>query len=176
MPDKKLMAGGAVLAGAAFWFYVKPHFLDSPPPPVYTEAQIAEAPRPTVYLGKDNAADSKTASTEQALILNLKAPAGSPAYAKVVIALEFEDPKHTYVGVKGAAAIEAKNAAFAEELKPEMHRILDVVTALFGSKTLDQVATPEGREKLKEELKSTLNSELHTEQIESVYFASFIMQ
>ena len=37
---------------AAFWFYIKPNYMDPKPPPVYTEEQIAEAPRPTVYLGK----------------------------------------------------------------------------------------------------------------------------
>ncbi|MCC6388613.1 MAG: flagellar basal body-associated FliL family protein [Dehalococcoidia bacterium] len=175
MPDKKIMAGGAVLAGAAFWFYVKPNYLDAKPPPVYTEEQIAEAPRPTVYLGKAIGEEAKKGTAETGLVLNLKAPATAPAYAKVVIALEFEDPKHTYINLKGAA-VDAANVVYTEELAPEMHKILDVVTTLFGSKTIDQVSTTEGREKLKDELRDAVNEELHHEKVEKVYFVTFVTQ
>src|SRR4029079_13579993 len=68
MKDKRVWAGAAVLIAAAFWFYIKPHFFDSAPPPVYTDEQIAEAPRPTIIL------DEK--------VFNLKAPANAPNYVK----------------------------------------------------------------------------------------------
>jgi len=41
MKDKKVLAGGAVLLVALFWFYVKPHYLAAKPPVVFTAAQIA---------------------------------------------------------------------------------------------------------------------------------------
>ena len=174
MPDKKIMAGGAVLAGAAFWFYIKPNYMDPKPPPVYTEEQIAEAPRPTVYLGKA-VGEAAKANTEVGLVLNLKAPATAPAYAKVVIALEFEDPEHKYINLQGAA-VDAANVIYTEELAPDMHKILDAVTTLFSSKTADQVSTTEGREKLKEELKDAINEELHHEKVEKVFFVTFVTQ
>ena len=72
LKDKKVLAGAALLLGAAFWFYVKPTYLDSSSAaPQYTDEQIATAPRPTVTL--------------EERVLNLKAP---------VVALEFEDPDH----------------------------------------------------------------------------------
>ncbi len=51
--DKKVLAGGAVLFAAAFWFYIKPNYMDAKPPPVYTQEQIQSSPRPTVMLGRE---------------------------------------------------------------------------------------------------------------------------
>lgn len=161
MKDPKILAGGAVLLVAAFWFYIKPNYLDAAPPVVYTQEQLDAAPRPTVTLDE--------------LILNLNAPATAPKFVKLVAALEFADPQHKWVGAKGAG-LEAKNEAFAEELAPEKHRILDVVTAVVGTKTPDEIATPEGRDALKHDLIAAINSELHTEKVEDVYFVTFITQ
>lgn len=161
MKDPKILAGGGVLLVALFWFYLKPNYLDAAPPVIYTQEQLASAPRPTVTLDE--------------LILNLNAPASAPKFVKLVAALEFEDTQHQWVGAKGAS-LEAKNAAFAEELAPEKHRILDVVTTVVGTKTPDEVATTEGREALKRDLVAALNDELHTEKVEEVYFVTFITQ
>jgi hypothetical protein len=175
MPDKKILAGGVMLAGVAFWFYVKPHFLDAKPAPVATEAQIAAAPRPTVFLGRTPGEGTKPPE-DKGVILNLKSQAGAQAnYAKVVIALEFEDPKHKYVGLSGAA-LDAKNLAFAEELKPEMHKVMDVITDAFGGRTVEQVGSPEGRDKLKADLITVINKELHGEKVTAIYFSTFITQ
>ena len=35
--DKKVLAGGAVLIAAAFWFYIKPNYMDAKPAPVITQ-------------------------------------------------------------------------------------------------------------------------------------------
>ena len=172
MLDKKIMAGGAVLFGAAFWFYIKPNYLESPPPPVYTEEQIAQAPRPTIYLGK---AAGEGGGEDPGIVFNLKAPPSSPNYVKVVLALEFGDPLHKYVGAVGAG-LEAKNEHFAEELKPEMHKILDAITSTFGAKSIEEVSTTAGREKLKAEIVKAVNSQLHHEQVTTVYFSMFITQ
>jgi len=163
MNRKKLgIIGGAVLVvGALGWFYVKPNYVDAKPKPVYTEEQIAQAPRPTVTL--------------EERVLNLKAPATAPNYVKAVIALEFADPDHKWMGLKGEG-LAGKNAAFAAELKPEMHRIWDVITTVVGARSVDQVATSEGRETLKAELVAAINHEMHSEKVETVYFVTFITQ
>ena len=172
MPDKKIMAGGAVLFGAAFWFYIKPNYLESPPPPVYTEEQIAQAPRPTIFLGK---AAPHSGADDPGVVFNLKSPTSSPNYVKVVLALEFGDPLHKYIGAVGAG-VEAKNHVFAEELQPEMHKILDAITSTFGDKSIDDVSTTGGREKLKAEIVKAVNAQLHHEQVTTVYFSTFITQ
>jgi flagellar basal body-associated protein FliL len=161
MPDKRLLAGGAVLAAAGFWFYVKPNYIDSSEPPVYTEEQISEAPRPTVNL--------------EERVLNLKSPAIAPNYVKVRIALEFADPDHKWIGLEGEGLIGA-NEEFTHHLEGEIHRIWDVVTSIVGEKSLDDVSTAEGREELKVELRNAINHEIHHEQVENVFFVTFVTQ
>jgi len=160
--DKKLLGVGALLLGAAvFWFVLKPQFLDSSPPRVYTEAEIAEAPRPTLTMPET--------------VLNLLAPPVSPAYVKVQLAIEFADPTHAYVGLTPEAAAK-KNEELAHELEPDIHRIRDVVNAVIGGSTVDSVSTPAGREELKAALVAALNERMHEPHVESVYFLTFITQ
>lgn len=173
--DKKILAGGAVLFAAAFWFYIKPNYMDAKPAPVYTAEQVASAPRPTVILGKPIPGEGRPTNSPEGLILNLQAPATSPNYVKAVIALEFESEDPPWVGVKGAA-LEARNAHFAEELQPEMHKILDAVATVVGSKTAGEVSSTEGREHLKAELIEAINHHLPGLKVEHIYFETFITQ
>jgi flagellar FliL protein len=162
MKNKKvLIIAGAVLFGALFWFFIKPALLGSAPPKPPTDKEIAEAPRPTMTL--------------EERVLNLKAPASAPNYVKAVIALEFEDPKHQWLGLKGDALV-AKNEAFSKELKPEMHRVWDTITGVFSGKTVDQVSTSEGKDQLKTQLLEAINKELPHEKVENIYFVTFITQ
>lgn len=174
MKDKKVLAGGALLLAAVFWFYIKPNYLDAKAVVPPSAAEIEAAPRPTLFIGKNPDPHAKDSST--GVVFNLKSTTSVPNYAKVIMAIEFEDPDHHFVGVTGAAAIIAANVHFAEELEPEKHKILDAVTGVFGSKTIDQVSSSEGKEKLKEELIAALNESLHSEKVEAIYFESFITQ
>lgn len=161
MKDKKVLAGGAVLFLALFWFFIKPHFLDPKPPPVYTEEQLSAAPKPTVQL--------------EERVLNLKAPATNPNYVKLVLAIQFSDPKHTYLGLKGEA-LTAKNDAFKLEIKPDLPRIWDAVTTILASKTVEQVSAVEGRDQLKTQIVDAINKDLHEMKVDTVYFVTFITQ
>ena len=82
--------------------------------------------------------------------MNLKAASDDPHYVLAVIALEFADPKHTYVGLTAAPAIDAKNTAFAAALEPDMHKVLDATTGIFGAKSLDDLAAPTGPRTVKD--------------------------
>lgn len=163
MKDKKLLAGGALLLGAAgFWFFLKPMFFAPPaPPPVYTEEEIAAAPRPTLTL--------------EETVLNLRSTGGVASYVKVQLALEFEDPDHAYIGMSAEGVAHA-NEELAHHMEPDMHRIKDAVNSVIGAKTLEEVATPEAREHLKEELVTALNEHLHHQKVEEVFFLTFITQ
>jgi flagellar basal body-associated protein FliL len=162
MKDKKVLAGGAVLVLALFWFYIKPHYMDPKPAPVYTEEQLAAAPKPTVKL--------------EERVLNLKAPPTAPNYVKTAIALQFTDPKHTYLGAKGAA-IDAKDLAYTDELKPDMPRVWDAIIQVVGGRSADQVSTTEGRDKLKADLVDAINKQLDADhKVQAIYFVTFITQ
>ncbi len=160
LKNKKVLIGGAVFFAAAFWFYIKPNYMDAKVLPVYTEAQIEAAPRPTLVL--------------EERVLNLKAPAASPNYVKASLALEFEDPKHKYINLHGDA-ITGANKYFKAEMYPDLPKIWDVVTQVVGSKSIDDVATTGGRVTLKEELIEALNEQLHVK-VEKIFFVTFITQ
>ncbi len=160
--DPKVLAGVVVLLGVGFWFFVKPIVMPSKPAPKPTAEQIAAAPRPTLTL--------------EERVLNLKSPAAAPNYVKVSLALEFEDPKHTYLNLKGAA-ITAANTSLADEMKPDLPRIWDAVIKTVGGKTVDQVATPEGQDALKADLITALNSQLGADRrVERINFVTWITQ
>lgn len=173
--DKKVLAGGAVLFAAAFWFYIKPNYMDSAPVAPPTREEVEASPHPTVFLGKPDEVSQEAGAAPDGLILNLKSPSGAPAYAKVIMALEFQQPVPPWVGVSGDA-LAAKNAEYAHHLQPEMHKILDTVATVVGSKTAEVVGTVEGREELKTELIEAINEHLHEDKVEQIYFETFITQ
>ena len=175
LKDKKVLAGGAVLFVALFWFYIKPTYMTAAPPPIPpTEKQIAEAARPKIVLGRP--AEVKAAASWTGLKMNLKSSADSPHYALAQIELEFADPKHTYVGVVAPLALDAMNTKFADELAPEMHKVLDATTKFFGSKTVEQISSTDGRDQLKTELITAINAQLRDQKVEAVYFPTLITQ
>lgn len=160
--DPKVLAGGAILLGVAFWFFIKPQFFGAKPAPVYTAEQIAAAPKPTLVL--------------EERVLNLKSPATAPNYVKTSLALEFADPKHTYISLKGAA-VTAANTALASEMQPELPRIWDAVIKTVGGKSVDQVATPDGQDALKNELIAALNNALDPDhKVQRINFVTWITQ
>lgn len=162
MKDPKILGGGAILFAVLFWFVLKPMFFGPPPiPVVYTEEQIAEAPRPTLTLPE--------------AVLNLKSPLETPNYVKLVLALEFADPDLHFVGLEGEALIE-ENELFSEELYPTTHRIWDVITSVIGAHTIEEVSDSELRDELKDELIDAINREIHNQEVENVYFVTFVTQ
>lgn len=175
LKDKKILAGGGVLLVAAFWFYIKPNYMDPQPVPVYTQEQIAQSPRPTVILGREVTVGHATGNAPEGLVLNLKAPASAPNYVKTIIALEFEVPDKPWIGVSGDS-LTAKNVQFTHHLQHEMPKIHDAIATVFGSHTADEVSTTDGKEALKHELIEAINHHLHEEKVENIYFEVFITQ
>ena len=161
LKNKKVLIGGGIFFAVAFWFYIKPHYLDKKPVHVFTEAEIAAAPRPSIEI--------------ENLIFNLKSSTTTPNYVKVTVALEFADPDHKYIKLKGEA-IALANVAYKKEHNADLPKILDLLTSLIGSRSVEEVATTEGREKLKDDLVVALNKEFKHEKVENVYFATFITQ
>jgi hypothetical protein len=175
LKDKKILAGGAVLFIAAFWFYIKPNYMDAKPAVVHTQAEIDASPHPTVMLGKAVGAEAAKGNAPDGLVLNLKSPSTSPSYVKAIIALEFEIPEKPWFGVTGDA-LTAKDVVFTHELDHEMPKILDAVATVFASKTADEIGTVDGREQLKADLIEAINAVLPAEKVESIYFETLITQ
>jgi flagellar FliL protein len=108
------------------------------------------------------AATQKNASTAavwpmDAFIVNLM-DNGGERYLKVVLQLELSD---------------AEVVAELKEIKPKLR---DAVLGILSSKSLKDISTTEGKQRLKEEITNRLNSYLSKGRILRVYFTDFVVQ
>jgi len=89
--------------------------------------------------------------------VNLKSQ-GATRYLKCTINLEIDSP----------------------ETQPELDKmkplIRDMIIRILSSKTVPEISTAKGKDKLKEEIKKNLNTKLATGEIRNVYFTAFVIQ
>jgi flagellar FliL protein len=89
--------------------------------------------------------------------VNLKSASGS-RYLKCTINLEIDSP----------------------DTQPELDKIKpairDVIIRILSSKTVPEISTAKGKEKLKNELKKNVNAILPKGEIKHVYFTAFVIQ
>ena len=163
LPDKRILAGGAVLLAAGFWFYAKPTYLDKAPPVPPTEEEVEGAAHPTILLGGD-----------QGLVVNVGTSTDG-RYAKLQISLEFHDPTGSYVNL-APAAVAVKNEEFASEFEPKKHRVLDAVISVFNKESPAEAMASEHREELRQELLSAINASLDEHEAEALQFVSLLVQ
>ncbi len=63
-----------------------------------------------------------------------------------------------------------------KEMQKKVPEIRDLIIDVFRSKTVSEINTPEGTDKLRRELKMELNARLDSGEIREVYFTEFIIQ
>jgi len=89
--------------------------------------------------------------------VNLKS-SGATRYLKCTLNLEIDTP----------------------ETQPELDKVKpllrDIVIRILSSKTVPEISTAKGKEKLKEEITKNLNARLATGEVRNVYFTAFIIQ
>ncbi|WP_456453085.1 flagellar basal body-associated protein FliL [Hydrogenimonas sp.] len=68
----------------------------------------------------------------------------------------------------------------SEELTPELDKktplVRDIVISILSSKTVEEITTAKGKEKLKEEIIAQINRHLNDGEIRHVYFTEFVIQ
>ena len=89
--------------------------------------------------------------------VNLKS-SGATRYLKCTINLEIDSPE---------------TQPELDKMKPLMR---DIIIRILSSKTVPEISTAKGKEKLKEEIKKNLNAKLATGEIRNVYFTAFVIQ
>ncbi len=72
--------------------------------------------------------------------------------------------------------LELGNEELAAELESKTAVIRDIVIRLLSSKSLDEISTPKGKDKLKEQIVTQLNMRLKDGHINNVYFTEFVVQ
>lgn len=67
-----------------------------------------------------------------------------------------------------------------DELTPELDKkkpmIRDIIISILSSKTVEEISTVKGKEKLKQEILSAINKRLDDGEIRHVYFTQFVIQ
>lgn len=95
--------------------------------------------------------------TLKPFVVNLADPQGD-RYLKMKISMEMKDPK----------AVER-----AGKLSP---RLRDIVIMMISSLSFEEVMTPEGKLRIREELRTRFNRVLEPYQVENIYFSEFVIQ
>ncbi len=111
--------------------------------------------------------------TLQDRVFTLSGPVDSPRYAKLQIVLEFETDDPTWFEISGEA-LERRLEEFREELPVAL--LEDAITSAVSSKTVEDLATPEGKDGLREEIRAAVDALLPEPHVRRVLFTNFITQ
>ncbi len=107
-------------------------------------------------------------------IINLVDQTGRK-YLRVSIVLEYAPTDLKYYTMQA----EEKTAflqSFKDEITTIMPVINDTIITLLSSKTFESVYTADGKEKLRQEIMNTLNTQLPEHRVIFVYFTEFVLQ
>jgi flagellar FliL protein len=109
-------------------------------------------------------------------IVNLSDP-GILRYLKTTIVIEVTDPNAGKGGGGGEhGAAPKKGEEMPVDLRPKSAMIEDSVTSLLSAKTAGELMTVQGKNALKQELKTVLNKGLKEDRVLAVYFTDFVIQ
>ena len=72
--------------------------------------------------------------------------------------------------------LEMDSPDLQKELDKKLPAIRDLIIRILSSKTVEEIQTSRGKEKLKEEIRRKLNEMLTTGEIRHVYFTEFVIQ
>lgn len=162
-----------VVLGAVF--FAVPTLTGFPIVALSTESHAAPAGTAT----PDPSHAAKDATTEPGMMYALKerivnlADQGQFHYLKSAVVLEFDLPDAR--GLKGDA-YKKRQDAFVTEMASRQPKLDDILTTTLGTKTSAELSTADGKEKLRDELKSKFAEVVGEYKLLSVYFTQFIIQ
>ena len=72
--------------------------------------------------------------------------------------------------------LELDSPDLQQEIDKKLPAIRDLIIRILSSKTVEEIQTAKGKEKLKEEIKRKINEMLTTGEVRNVYFTEFVIQ
>ena len=72
--------------------------------------------------------------------------------------------------------LELDTPELQQEIDKKLPAIRDIIIQILSSKTVEEIITVKGKEKVKEEIKKKINALLTTGEIKNVYFTEFVVQ
>ncbi len=167
----------ALVAGAMAGLFVLPMSPLTGSPLVALGA--GARPSPDATQTQEHLKASKEATSEPGLMYPMKerivnlADTGAFHYLKSEVVLEFQvtDAKN----LKGEA-LKKRQEEFVKEMANRRPKLDDILTNVLSSKTSAVISTSDGREKLREELRTRMAEAVGEQKLVNLYFTQFIMQ
>lgn len=163
----------AVVLVAVGYFFVMPMLKGKPVQAVEDETEtVSRSKKPK------KPAEPELVYPISERVLNLMSTNGSPRFARIEMAIEFEAPKGAKVAKAGKG--EAKGPPplnpLLEPVEARKVQIDDLVLRIIGSKTLEQMTTNEGKEAVKQELLDELEKMIEKPVPINVYIVRLVVQ
>ena len=110
-------------------------------------------------------------------VFTLLSPVDSPRYAKLQIVLEFETEDPTWFEISGEA-LEHRLEEFREEIPVALleDAVTGAVTGAVSGKTAEDLATPQGKDELRAEIRTAVGALIPEPYVRRVLFTSFVTQ
>jgi flagellar FliL protein len=100
---------------------------------------------------------------------------GEFRYAKVGLTIEVRPAAASFYDLKGEPRVVAEKE-LVKEFEGAIPLLLDALGRVVGSKTSDDLGTPEGREALRTELLTEIKHILGEKEVLDIYFTDLVMQ
>lgn len=78
--------------------------------------------------------------------------------------------------LKTALDLEINNNKVVAEIESKRSQLIDIMINTLSSKSLDEVTSSDGKDRIKKELMDRLNSEIQSGRINRVFFTEFVVQ
>lgn len=82
----------------------------------------------------------------------------------------------SFLQISVTLELDGEDTEIKTQVKKKKPQIQDTVITVVSSKTAEELLTPEGKDKLKKEIKDKIESLVGTKKLTGVYFTTFIMQ
>ncbi len=170
-----ITVASVLVIGIGGVFFAVPMLTGSPMIVVSADAHSPVGGSPT----REPEHGSKDATPEPGLMYPLKerivnlADTGGFHYLKTAVVLEFDLPDAR--NLKGEA-YKKRQEEFGKDLSSRQPKLDDILTTILGTRTAALLNTAEGKEKLREELKTRFAEVVREHKLVNVYFTQFIIQ
>jgi flagellar FliL protein len=125
--------------------------------------------------GGDDDAQSAPKSAKEKPMQNLAAMEVGPMFPLDTFTVNLlSDSGRRYLKVQ--MNLELDGEELAAELESKTAVVRDIIIRLLSSKTLEEISTMKGKDKLKEQMVNQLNLSLRDGEVRRVYFTEFVIQ
>ena len=157
LPILLVVAGGLIFGGAIGVFMLGPTIAKKVAPGAHAVASVEKAP------SKEEAAASEAPGAEAKVFLldnMVLNPAGSSGQRFLLVSI----------------ALRLKDAAVEAELKARDAEVRDALLRVLGTKQVEELSDITQREKIKDQLRSALDSIVKPGSVKGLYFPQFVIQ